>query len=420
MQSLSRLVGIGYLLVCLAAVGASFAIGPVGYAPFPLTAGPPQEPVVVTVWYGTEKKAWLENATARFLATQPKVGTRPVQVVLHGLGSREMAERVAHKDWRNDGQPTVISPASSLWVETLTTDWAANNPGAAPVVASGADAPRPLVLTPMVLVAWEARARALWPAAPDAKTFWSSLHDALADQRGWKGVIERRKGEISPQELAQLQQAAESWGFVKFGHTSPMSSNSGAQTLLLLAYGYHNKSSGLSTADVADPAFQSWLLDVESSVPEFPESTGTLMDNMVQFGPSKYDMIATYENLAIANIETAKGRWGAVRVYYPPATSLSDHPYAILSGDWVSQPQREAAAQFRSFLLSRPIQELALSGYGFRPADPGVPVVSGDINNPFNRYKSYGLQTDIAQQVATPDGTTIGAMLAFWQQRVNR
>ncbi|MDW8215858.1 MAG: ABC transporter substrate-binding protein, partial [Roseiflexaceae bacterium] len=66
MQPVTRAIGIGYLLICLLVLLATAFIGPVGYAPFPLPIGPAQTPVVVTIWYGTEKKLWLEDAAQRF------------------------------------------------------------------------------------------------------------------------------------------------------------------------------------------------------------------------------------------------------------------------------------------------------------------------------------------------------------------
>lgn len=414
MQPLPRLIGFGYLLICLLALLATAFVGPVGYAPFPIPLGPAQDPVVVTIWYGTEKRQWLEDAAQRFAATNPRVGNRPIQVVLRGIGSREIAERVARQDFQGAGQPTVISPASSMWVEVLKNDWATRNPGNPTIIADGADAPRPLALTPMVVVAWEARAKVLWANGPT--NFWQYLHDALANNEGWVGVAKARGFAPDSPEYRKAQE----WGFVKFGHTSPLTSNSGAQALMLLTYGYHNKTSNLTNADILDPAFQRWLLDIETAVLEFGDSTGTFMTSMVQFGPSKYDVVVVYENLALENIQAAQGRWGNIRIYYPPATMFSDHPYAILQASWVTPEQRLAAAQFRDFLLSRPIQELALQPYGFRPADPNVPILSNDPENPFNKYRDFGARVDIAQQVQTPSGEVVSTLLDLWRRQVNR
>jgi hypothetical protein len=395
MQRLPRLVGVGYLLVCALALLATAFAGPIGYAPFPLPIGPAREPVVVTIWYGTEKRAWLEDAVARYTATNPRVGGRPVRIVLRGLGSREQVERVARQEWGTDGAPTVVSPASSLWLEVLRARWAAEQGG--DPLAQGVDAPAPLALTPLVLVSWAERGALIWP---EGVADWGRLHDALA-RSNW----------------SELGGRAE-WGPVKFAHTTPLTSNSGAQTLVLLAYGYHQKSAGLSVADVEDAQFLAWLDAVEGAVGEFPDSTGDFVSRLAQFGPSTYDVIALYENLAIESIAPAR-RWGELRVYYPPATLLSDHPYAALDAPWVTREQREAARGFRAFLLSRPIQERALA-YGFRPADPAVSVVTNDPQNPFNLYRDSGLRPEIQGQAEQPAPAVVEALLARWSARYGR
>ena len=123
-----------------------------------------------------------------------------------------------------------------------------------------------------------------------------------------------------------------------------------------------------------------------------------------------------YENLALRGMAGAQGR---LRVFYPPATLLSDHPFATLQGAWIKPEQRAAADQFRDFLLSRPIQELALQ-YGFRPVDQGVPVQSSDPNNPFTKYAGSGVQVAIAGQVDVPPPDVIGKLLDLWQAQFGR
>jgi ABC-type Fe3+ transport system substrate-binding protein len=401
MQRLSRFIGFGYLGLCVVVLIYTVLIGPLGpAAPFALPIGPARTPVEVTIWYGTEKEVWLETALERFNAENRTLNGRPVRITLVGLGSREIAVRTAQQDFGDATPPTVVSPASTLQVELLKSDWQTRNN--TEIIPSGADAPQPTVLTPLVVVAWEDRANVLWGNGLQAQNFWQDIHAAVADPQGWAG---RGKPE---------------WGFVKFGHTSPITSNSGTQTLLLLAYGYYNKTTGLTSADILNPDFQKWLLEIENSVLEFGDSTGTFMTNMVRFGPSKYDIVAVYENVALQDIQNAQNRWGQnIRIYYPPATLFSDHPYAILDAPWVSPEQRDAARMFRDYLLSEPIQQLALES-GFRPANPNVAVVTNAPNNPFNAYQSFGVQIDIPQVVETPQADVILTLQDLWNRQVRR
>src|SRR6266542_688314 len=366
MQRLSRIIAFGYIAICLEVVVGRFLLGPLGYAPFPLVKASIRPPVVVTIWYGSEKKEWFAAAKERFEAAQPVVNGRLVQIQLKSLGSREIAERVLQQDWRGETPPVVVSPSSALG-----------------------------------LVGWEERAHVLWPNGP--KNFWNDLQAALANEGGWKALG-----------------GSESWGPVKFGHTSPLTSNSGTQALILMAYGFLGKSSGLTGADVNNPAFEQWLRPIEGSVLSFNDSTGGFMDDFVRSGPPKYDFGIVYENLALQSMAAARQRQNQeMRIFYPPATLLSDHPYAIVDGAWVDADQRAAAAKFREYLVGREAQTLALQ-FGFRPTDPNVSISTGDQNNPFTQYAPNGEQATIAEQVEVPSADVLNALIQLWQTKFRR
>ncbi len=391
MLRLSRIIASSYIAVCLVALALTALIGPLGYAPFPLIPAPARPPITVTIWYSTEKREWLEAAKQQFEAAKLTYNGRPIQVQLKGLGSPEIAQRVASRDWRGETPPTAVIPASGMWLSMFSVQ----------VATAGAEAAQPLVISPLVVVGWEDRAKVLWPDGP--KDFWRDLHDALANEGGWKAL----GGNVS-------------WGPVKFGHTSPLTSNSGAQTLILLAYAFHNKSSGLTSADVDDPAFAQWLAEVESGVSGIGDSTGTFMNDIVTKGPSQYDFGVVYENLALQNMDAAQQRQGqSLRIYYPPATLFGDHPFAVLEGEWAKPEERAAAIVFRDFLRSNAIQKLALQ-YGFRPADPNVAITSDDPSNPFKKYAPNGVQVTIAQQAEAPSAEVVNSLLDLWKNQIKR
>src|SRR5215218_2030534 len=131
MLRLSRIIAIGYIALCLVALALSALIGPLGYAPFPLIPAPSRPPITITIWYSTEKREWLEAAQKQFAAANPTSNGRPIQVVLKGMGSPEIAQRVVDKNWGSDAAPTAVSPASDIWLSM-------NN---VPVALTGAEAP---------------------------------------------------------------------------------------------------------------------------------------------------------------------------------------------------------------------------------------------------------------------------------------
>lgn len=374
----SRLIAIGFLVLCGLIVGAVSqgwigANAPLAMFPTAVPGTPnPKDVVTIDVVYSTEKKQWLTEAVARWEATNPQVDGRPIKVNLTSEGSQTIVAQLSAGTLK----PTAISPASTLQITQINAATIANK-------TNIAQDSQPLVFTPLVLVAFkETAADALQADA----TLWMMVHQQV-------NIAERSKKLL-------------------FGQTSPVSSNSGMQTLLLMAYAYHNKTSGLSPADINDPAFQQWLGDYVTNVEKFGDSTGTFMEDMIRFGASKYNAAAVYESTAIENIGRAANRFAELRIIYPPANLWSDHPFAVLDAPWVSAQQRDAAVQLRTFLLATEQQQAAL-GFGFRPADASIALDSAD--SPFVRYTQYGVQTKIDTLVADPSAETIAALLELWR-----
>jgi Ca-activated chloride channel family protein len=64
-----------------------------------------------------------------------------------------------------------------------------------------------------------------------------------------------------------------------------------------------------------------------------------------------------------------------VAIYPKEGTFWSNHPFVVLDASWVTEEQKEAARIFEDFLLDNP-QQLQAVEYGFRPADPSIPLTS--------------------------------------------
>jgi hypothetical protein len=359
-----------------------------GPKPAETIAPVPRAATEISLLYSTEKKEWLDAALAEFSKTHPEIKVTPV-----GKGSLESAQAIL------DGKdkPVLFSPADSLVLGLLDADWQTKQ--RTELFAKGDDAPQPLVITPLVFAIWEDRADVLLKAA-GGRISWKAIHKAVSSNRGWPAIGGKSD-----------------WGFVKLGHTDPTKSNSGMQALLLMTLEYYGKTSGLTVGDLLKPEYQAYIAAIEKGVPKFEGSTGTFMTDMIRFGPSKFDIAVVYENLVISQIENAQGRWGSLKVYYPDTTLWSDHPVALLQGDWVTDAQKQAARTFVAFLRSRPMQERALS-FGFRPADPSVPIRTADAQNPYTRLAPYGVKVDIPPVATPPDGPVIRNMLTMWSRVV--
>jgi ABC-type Fe3+ transport system substrate-binding protein len=357
-----------------------------------VTPGPKAAPrVQITLLYGTEKERWLKSEVDDFTRARPNVG-----VELKGMGTIDALRAIAE----GREKPVVWSPADEIALNLLDAEWA-TRAGSALVDRQGETGPQPLVLTPLVMIVWEDRAKVLAAAAQGDPTDWRMLHDLASSPRGWPGLG-------APAE----------WGYVKPGHTAPNASNSGLQTLILMAYGFHKKRAGLTPTDVLNEPFQKWLREIESAVGRFGTSSGTYMRDMVLYGPSKYDLIWNYESVAISDMAAAQGRWGNLFVYYPKPTLWSNHPFALMKADWVSAEQRAAAVELREFLLRPEAQQKALA-FGFRPANPDVKVVTDDPASPWNRLKPYGIRLDVPAVAEAPSGEVTRLLLETWRRVVD-
>lgn len=358
----------------------------VSAAPEPPASAPPRAVVELPFVYSTEKKEWIEAAVAEFSRAHPEI-----KVVLNGKGSLEASSAIL------DGslKPVLWSPADSFVLKLFASDWLTKNGQSA--LGDGEDAPEPLLLSPLVFVAWEDRAKALESFGGGSIT-WKTIHQAVSSNKGWPAV----KGKAE-------------WGFVKLGHTDPTRSNSGLQALVLIALEYFGRTTGseLKVEDLLKPDFQKFLRELESGVTRFESSTGTFMTDMVRFGPSKYDIAVVYESSAISQLSNAQGRWGNLRVYYPKLTLWSDHPLAILNAPWVTDEERAAARQLSAFLRSKSIQERALR-FGFRPAETSVPLKTADPENPFTRLTGFGVTASVPSVAEPPDASVIRNLLSLW------
>jgi ABC-type sulfate transport system substrate-binding protein len=384
------------LVVCAALLGVVLAgCGSQGDKPGGAAASAsakpdkPAAPIEISMLYSSEKREWIEAAAALFQREHPEI-----KISLSSKGSIAAAQGIVDGKER----PTVFSPADSLVQNLLTADWKARGTGDI-VATSGDDAPQPLVITPLVFVVWEDRADVLLKASGGTIS-WKAIHKAVSSNEGWPAI----KGKSE-------------WGFVKLGHTDPTQSNSGLLTLLSMTLEFQGKTTGLEVGDLLKPKYQEQVKQTEKGVAKFGTSTQEFMTDMIRFGPSKYDIAMVYENMALSQIENAQGRWGNLKILYPATTLWSDNPIAVLKGDWVTEPQKKAAKVWIDYLRSKPIQQLAVS-FGFRPADPTVPVKTEDGKNPFVKLAPFGVKIEINPMASPPDGQVIRNMMMMWSRVV--
>jgi serine/threonine protein kinase len=342
----------------------------------------------------TEKVEWMTAAVQAFQQSNATLGDKTIQIELDLRGSLDAQQKILN----GTIQPIIWSPASFLELNQLITAWEQAHAGKDIVFLSGDLQPKQLVFSPLVFAVWQDRAEVL--LRNYASIDWPSIHDALK-LSNWANIG-----------------GQSTWGPVKFGHTRPDKSNSGLLAITLLAYSFYKEQRELTVQQIDTPQFLSYFNDIEGAVSAFGRSSGTFLTNVViPLGPPEFDLIATYENLILTNNKTAMAvQHQPLQLFYPSLNIVSDHPFAILQGNWVTTEQQMAARIFRDFLLAAPQQRLALAT-GFRPANVNVHITDNAPGNVFLQQAPYHItpKLDIEPLAQVPNSVVINELIKQWK-----
>ncbi|MGD9147020.1 MAG: VWA domain-containing protein [Anaerolineae bacterium] len=308
--------------------------------------------VTVSIVYGSEKQEWLEPLVEEYNAQERETADGATIVVeATPMGSIESARAIVEGQL----QPTVWSPASSIFIPVANAEWRSKEHDEDLVPGEPPD----LVISPVVIALWQPMAEALgWP---EKLIGWADIAAMATSDEGWAAF------------------GYPEWGSFKFGHTHPNYSNSGLVSVIAEAYAGTGKQRGLTLEDLQDPEARAFMAEVESAIIHYGSSTGFFAERMFERGPSYLSAAVMYENLVVAQESkrlAGQSNQGPVVAIYPQeGTFWSNHPYAILNAPWVTAEQQVAAKDFEAFLLDRP-QQLKAIELGFRPADPTIPLAA--------------------------------------------
>lgn len=342
-----RNIFVGLLLIALAL--GSAACKSVADKVSDVTGG--GKTVTVSIVYGSEKQEWLEPLIQQYNDAKRKTPDGAT-IVVQGtpLGSVEAADAIV----AGSLQPTVWSPASSIYIPVANAEWRKTK---TTNLVEGT--PKDIVLSPVVIAMWRPMAEALgWP---QKSLGWADIAALATAGKGWAAY------------------GYPEWGDFKFGHTHPAYSNSGVSAIIAEAYAGAGKQRGLTVDDLSNPALKDFMSKIQSAIIHYGSSTGFFADKMFGGGPSYLSAAVLYENLVVAQ-ETKRlagksAQPPVVAIYPKEGTFWANHPYIILNAPWVTPEQRAGAEDFEKFLLDRP-QQLAALEYGFRPAAPSVGLAS--------------------------------------------
>ena len=165
--------------------------------------------VTITMIYGSEKEEWLVPLVEEFNEAGKKTEAGSTIVVeATPMGSISSGDGIV----AGTLQPTVWSPASSIFIPVANDEWRSREHSEDLVVGEPPD----LVISPVVIALWQPMAEALgWPGEPIG---WADIAAMATSEEGWAAF------------------GYPEWGAFQFGHTHPNYSNSGLVSVIAEAY----------------------------------------------------------------------------------------------------------------------------------------------------------------------------------------
>jgi Ca-activated chloride channel family protein len=346
--------------------------------------------VGVSIVYGSEKQEWLEPLVQAYNAQERETAEGATIVVeATPMGSIESARAIVEGEL----QPTVWSPASSIYIPVANAEWRSREHNDDLILGEPPD----LVISPVIIALWQPMAEALgWP---ERQIGWADIAEMAISEEGWAAF------------------GYPEWGAFKFGHTHPNYSNSGIVSVIAEAYAGAGKQRGLTLEDLQDPQVRAFMTEVESAIIHYGSSTGFFAERMFERGPSYLSAAVMYENLVVAQeskrLAGQSSQGPVVAIYPKEGTFWSNHPYAILNAPWVTAEQRAAAEDFQAFLLDQ-AQQLKAIELGFRPADPAIPLTA-----PLD--SAHGVDPAQPQTVLEiPSAEVIAAIQELWKKEAKK
>ncbi|GIW05208.1 MAG: hypothetical protein KatS3mg060_0013 [Dehalococcoidia bacterium] len=326
-------------------------------------------PVTVRVVTALPAEPWVSEAARRYNATRPTIDGAPVTVEIVPMDGVSALNRWSKGDW--DRVPTAWLAETRDWVGQANVA-VSERIGRDVFLPGGEYRDQPVALSPEVWAIFESRYRVLNARyGSDGTVDWRDIHDA-ATSRNWAALGGQPE-----------------WGRFKLVIPHPKRDPAGLAAMVAAAGAYYGKAS-VSTDDLKNPQFQTWLRETLDSVVDFSPFG---VENMLLFGYSNGDAGQVIESYLLTNMEGLQRRWKEpLVILYPDPITWFDFPFAIYMGPETPASEKNAALDFKRYLLSVDQQQNALR-YGLRPANPDVSTnVEGSL---IARWSAMGFREQV-------------------------
>lgn len=328
--------------------------------------GPPRNALVVPVLANSSLEPWLAEAVTAFNDEEVEAGSGdPIYVTLSLADAGEAVVQIE----KGDG-PALWIPDSAVWLDVLDSS------------AGFGDNCASVARSPLVIALWQPLAESLgWPAR---ELGWLDIGSLAADPSAWAYYSGGQFGDA-----------------LRLGHTHPGLSGSGASTLLAIVQAAESQQEAVSIEEIQQPIVQASVGSFESAVSWFSSSTAGLAETMAERGDSFLGAAVMYESDVVHYGRTEPP---LVPVYPFEGTFVASHPACANEG--AGDDVQQAAVQFRDYLLSEEVQQMAVSA-GLRPANEGVAAAE---------LETFGVDLSQPQVVfGEPSVDALFAVQELWQ-----
>jgi hypothetical protein len=391
-MSKTRIVFFVLIIVALLIVAVSFAT----QRGVNLPGGTSSEPLTVRIVCALPVESFVSEAAKRYNAEKHVLEGRTIQVSVVPMDGL-----VAMGRWERDEMdplPTVWIPDSRYLVELVNASLKEQY-GRDIFLTGGEYRARPIAISLFSWGLWESRDAVLREKYGEEIT-WQAIHDAATAKGGWP-------------ELGGKPE----WGYFKLVVPNPRRNVGGLMAMVAAAGEYYQKTR-IEVADVTNPEFQAWLLELMGAVTDFSSLGSYSVENLALFGYSMGDGGQLLESDLLVNLAGMRTRWvEPMVVRYPTYITWFDFPYSIWMGDETTALEKNAALEFQRYLLTPEIQELAVK-QGLRPANSEVPITEED--SLFVRWQDQGVTIVVqrATSMRAPDRETLLALLRWFDLNV--
>ena len=390
----TRLIFFLVIAVAVVIVGAGLVIRAVGNkSTTPVVSNKPLEVRVVTA---LAVEPWITEAAKSYNASNPKLEGRPIHVTIIPMDGLSALSRYDSASFEQ--LPTAWIPDSRYLVE-LANAAQKDKQGRDVFLTDGEYRAKPIALS---LFAWGIyQSRAVVLEKKFGEVNWKTLHDAATAKGGWP-------------ELGGDPQ----WGFFKLVVPNPRKNVGGLAAMVAAAGEYYDRPD-ISTADVTDPKFQTWLKELMGAVTDLSGASAYTAEDFALLGYSVGDGGQLLESDLLASMAGIQTRWNdPLAVRYPKYVTWFDFPFSVWMGTETTAQEKNAALDFEKYLLTEEVQKKAVA-YGLRPVHPTVSVMA-DANSPFAKWQKQGVAAVVPRTSAmrSPSRDVLQALLRWFDLNI--